>query len=172
MLSAQQTDTVQTPACRPVFRDGTMALCQGPLAQYQGPAHLRGPTLNTTVTKSTILASKCTSNYLAAGLRPDPPGELTCSRYPLAGFNGWALGKEEDKEGREGRDKRESGMGGRGKEERRGKRKKEKGEEISLKSVPMGPAGWQVSARGPAVAKYGSDTGIVKFYISSTNISF
>ena len=48
--------------------------------------------------KKYSFSSKCTSNYLAAGLRPD--------RVPysapqtLAGFNGWVLGKEEDSEGR------------------------------------------------------------------------
>jgi len=58
-------------------------------------------------------------------------------------------GKEEDK-----REAEEEKGGGRGKKEgRSGKRRSGKEREVSLKSVPMGLAGQQVSARGPAVAK-------------------
>ena len=55
---------------------GTMALCQG-LAPPTGPA------LNT-VTRGTVLSSKCTSNYLAAGLRPNPTNFFTaCAPHTL-----------------------------------------------------------------------------------------
>jgi len=48
----------------PVFRAGTMALRQGPRAQHN--CHEK------------YISSKCTNNYLAAGLYPNP----------LAGFYG------------------------------------------------------------------------------------
>jgi len=63
------------------------------MAQYQGPRAPKGPALNTTVTRSTILAQ----NAPVTIWRP-------CSHNPLAGLNGWAQGKEEDT-GKEGDDK-------------------------------------------------------------------
>jgi len=44
---------------------------------YSGTMALRGPALNTTVTRGAIFSSKCTSNYLAARLSPVPLVELT-----------------------------------------------------------------------------------------------
>ena len=35
-----------------------------------------------------LISPKCTKYHLAAGLRPDPLGELTALPRPLAGFNG------------------------------------------------------------------------------------
>ena len=58
----------------------------------RGPAPLRGPALNTTVTtneRCDFIYKKRTSNYLADGLRPDM---LERSSYPLAVFKGWAMG--------------------------------------------------------------------------------
>ena len=56
---------------------------------------------------------------MAAGLHPDPPGRLQCSPNPLAGCNGWVMGKEVDRE--EGI-KRGGGRKGNGREGRRGKK--------------------------------------------------
>jgi len=62
---------------------------------------------------------------------------------------GHTLGKEEDREGREQNGKAEREMKGGVGEVRKEEREEEKEGELSLKSVPMGLAGRQVSARGP-----------------------
>ena len=69
---------------------------------------------NFAITRSALFSSKCTRNRLAAGLRPDPLGELTAlSQTPIAGLQGWAPGGKGPREG-EGR----KGGKGRGKEGR------------------------------------------------------
>ena len=61
-----------------------------------------------------IFSSKCTKMHLAAGLRPDPLGELKRSPDPLAPIRG-PTSKERGREGRRGREEREGkGRGGRG----------------------------------------------------------
>jgi len=69
---------------------------------------------------------------------------------------GWGWGKEEDRArtGKRGDGRvRKEGRGGRGKKEREEERGK--GGEVSLKSVCMGCAGRQVSARDPRWQKTG-----------------
>ena len=67
------------------------------------------------ITRSILFSLKCTRNRLAAGLRPDPLGELKRSPYPIAVLGGWDPGREgkggeggelegKDRKGGEGRE--------------------------------------------------------------------
>ena len=63
------------------------------------------------ITRSVLFSLKCTRNRLAAGLRPDPLGELERSPTPPSCIRG--LGPRKGGEGREGmgREGRKEGMG-------------------------------------------------------------
>ena len=51
------------------------------------------------ITRSVIFSLKCIKNRLAAGLRPDPLGELERSPDPVAVLGGWS---PQEGRGREG----------------------------------------------------------------------
>jgi len=58
------------------------------------------------ITRSVLFSLKCTRNGLAAGLRPDPLGELKRSPDPLAVLGGWGP-QEWRGEGMNGEERRE-----------------------------------------------------------------
>ena len=69
--------------------------------------------------RSVLFSLKCTRNRLAAGLRPDPVGELKRSSRPPSRIRG--LGPP-GREGKGGNGKGGNGKGGNGKGENEGKR--------------------------------------------------
>jgi len=60
------------------------------------------------ITRSVLFSLKYTRKRLAAGLRPDPLGELKRFPRPLSVLGGWGPG-------REGKGENEGGRGGEGK---------------------------------------------------------